>query len=130
MSFSSSTESRIRMAKLLLKHEGITLSSYSLDQDTTGIGRGTDNEIQLDDVAVSTHHAVIHRQPNEYLDGHFDYVLEDQGSTNGTKVNARRITRQLLKHGDAIRIGSHFFIFDSGQVQNLETTAIILPEDE
>jgi pSer/pThr/pTyr-binding forkhead associated (FHA) protein len=118
------------MAKLLLKHEGITLSSYPLEQDTIRIGRSADNEIQLDDAAVSTHHAVIHRTPNEYLEGYFDFVLEDQGSTNGTKINAKRITRQLLKHGDAIRIGSHFFIFDSGQVQNLETTAIILPEDE
>ncbi len=118
------------MAKLLLKHEGITLSSYPLDQDTINIGRSADNEIQLDDAAVSTRHAIITRQPSKYLEGHYDYYLEDQGSTNGTKVNARRITRQLLKHGDAIRIGSHFFIFDSGQVQNLETTAIILPEDD
>lgn len=118
------------MAKLLLKHEAVTLSSYKLDQDEISIGRNPENDIQLDDAAVSGNHAKINRQPNEYLEEHFDYYIEDLGSTNGTKVNGNRISRQSLKHGDAIQIGGHNFVFDSGQVQDMETTAIFLPDDD
>ncbi|MDX1823295.1 MAG: FHA domain-containing protein [Thiohalomonadales bacterium] len=118
------------MAKLLLKHQGVTLSSYKLDQAETSIGRNPDNTIQLDDAAVSGNHARIDRQPNEYLEKHYDFFIEDLGSTNGTKVNSKRVTRQMLKHGDALQIGAHHFIFDSGQVPDLETTAIYLPDED
>lgn len=118
------------MAKLLLKHEGLTIGTYPLDNDSVSIGRNPESEIYLDDPAVSSEHARISRTPNEYLDGHFDYHIEDLDSTNGTKLNRRRINRELLKHGDAIQIGSHLFLFDSGQVQDLETTAIYLPDED
>ena len=118
------------MAKLLLKHEAVTLSSYKLDKDEIGIGRNPENDIQLDDAAVSGSHARISRMANEYLEDHFDYYIEDLGSTNGTKVNGKRISRQALKHGDAVLIGGHNFVYDSGQVQDLETTAIYLPDDD
>lgn len=118
------------MAKLLLKHEGVTLSSYKLEQRETSIGRNPGNTIQLDDAAVSGNHARIDRQTNDYLDNHFDFFIEDLGSTNGTKVNGKRIIRQMLKHGDALQIGAHHFVFDSGQVPDLETTAIYLSDED
>ncbi len=117
------------MARLLLKHQGITLNRYELDRDETTIGRAGDNTIQLDDAAVSGRHARITRSPNAYLDGHYDYHIEDLGSTNGTKLNGNRITRALLKHDDEIRIGAHRFVFDSGQVVEQGTTTIYLPDD-
>ena len=118
------------MAKLLLKHEGVTLSSYKLDQDETSIGRNPDNTIQLDDAAVSGNHARIKRQANDYLDNHFDFLIEDLDSTNGTKVNGKRVSQHMLKHGDTLQIGAHHFLYDSGQVQDHETTAIYLPDDD
>ncbi len=117
------------MARLLLKHEGITLNRYSLDRDETTIGRLGDNHIQLDDAAVSSRHARILRVANPYLDGHYDYHLEDLDSTNGTKLNGNRIGKALLKHDDVIQIGAHRFVFDSGQIVDHETTAIYLPDD-
>ena len=36
-------------------------------------------------------------------DGRF--VLHDLGSTNGTRVNDRRISRHPLEDGDVIRVG-------------------------
>lgn len=118
------------MAKLLLKHEGVTLSSYKLDHDETSIGRNPDNTIQLDDAAVSGNHARIKRQANDYLENHFDYLIEDLDSTNGTKVNGKRVSQHMLKHGDTLQIGAHHFLYDSGQVQDHETTAIYLPDDD
>lgn len=117
------------MAKLVLTHEGITLRSYPLDKDKVTIGRKADNDIQVDDAAVSGHHAVIVRSGDSYLDDHEDFFIEDLGSTNGTIVNSAQLTSQhLLKHGEVIRLGQHQFHYDTEQGHDLETTAIYLPD--
>ncbi|MFO8025819.1 FHA domain-containing protein [Thiohalophilus sp.] len=116
-------------AKLLLKHEGLTLSSYAFDKKEMHIGRQAGNDIQLDDPAVSGRHARLVLKPNDYLENYYDVYLEDLGSTNGTIVNDSKILRQMLKHGDIIRIGSHEFTFDSGaDDEHYEQTAIYLPD--
>jgi pSer/pThr/pTyr-binding forkhead associated (FHA) protein len=117
-------------AKLLLKHEGLTLSSYDINKKQLAIGRTAENDIQLDDPAVSSNHARLSLKPNEYLENYYDVYLEDLGSTNGTIVNDAKIIKQLLKHGDIIRIGSHQFTFDSGEKEHFESTAIYLPDNE
>ena len=117
------------MAKLVLTHEGITLRSYPLDKDELSIGRKAENDIQIDDAAMSGQHARIYRSRDSYLDDHEDYFIEDAGSTNGTIVNSAQLTGQhLLKHGDVIRVGQHQFLYDTEQGVDLETTAIYLPD--
>jgi hypothetical protein len=64
----------------------------------TSMGRARANDIVLDDEAVSGQHARIRPE-----DGRF--VLHDLGSTNGTKVNDRKISRHILQDGDVIRAG-------------------------
>ena len=64
------------------------------------IGRLPDNLLQIDNLAVSGHHAKI------YWDGE-QYTLEDNGSLNGTYVNNQRVTKHKLKNGDAVLIGKH-----------------------
>ena len=69
------------------------------------IGRGTDNDIILNDSFASHHHAVIALLNNLY-------VIEDMGSVNKTYVNGQAITgRQYLQSGDIITIGSVSFEF-------------------
>ena len=118
------------MAKLLLKYEGVTLSTYKLEGDSMSIGRLADNDIQLDDPAVSGCHARVLLTPNAYLESIKDVTLEDMGSTNGTLVNEQKVEKQLLKHGDTIQIGKHLFVFDSEQVQDLDRTAIYIPDSD
>ncbi len=118
------------MAKLLLKYEGVTLSSYKLEGERVSIGRLAENDIQLDDPAISGQHACIVIEPSAYLESIKEFHLEDLGSTNGTRVNDEKIKRVLLKHGDSIQIGKHLFIFDSEQVEDMERTAIYIPGDE
>ncbi len=117
------------MAKLILKHDGINLRSFLLEKAATTIGRNDDNDIHLDDYAVSGLHAVIIAEDNPYLDDVQDFFVQDMESTNGTFVNDDRIERYLLKQGDIIKIGSHEFTFDSGQNPTLERTAIYLPDE-
>lgn len=118
------------MARLILKHEGINLNSYTLDKPEITLGRNSDNDIHVDDFAISGVHAVITQEDNPYLDAHSDFYLQDQNSTNGTFVNEVRIDRYLLKHGDVITVGNHEFTFDSGHHPEHERTAIYLPDDE
>jgi hypothetical protein len=76
-------------------------------QLTTGrnvIGRGTDADIRLPDTGVSRKHVDV------VLEGGVATV-EDLGSTNGTLVNGRRISRQPLADGDVIRIGHSVLVY-------------------
>lgn len=92
------------MAKLTLKFEKSVLREFAISKSTFTIGRLPDNQIQVDNMAVSGHHAKI------YWEGdHF--VLEDTGSFNGTFVNNQRITKHTLASGDTILIGKHTLSF-------------------
>jgi hypothetical protein len=74
---------------------------------TTGrnvIGRGTEADIRLPDTGVSRKHVDV------VLDGS-TAIAEDLGSTNGTLVNGRRISRQPLADGDVIRIGHSVLVY-------------------
>ena len=116
------------MAKLILTHDGVNLRDYLLNKERITIGRNPASDIQLDDSAISSNHAVIDRVKSEYLDDHFDFYIEDLKSTNGTRVNKVGIDRHLLKQGDVIQVGKHKLLFDTGQ-GDLEETAIYLPDN-
>jgi pSer/pThr/pTyr-binding forkhead associated (FHA) protein len=79
------------------------------------IGRKTDNDLCLEDVAVSGHHARIVKV-QEVL------FLEDLTSTNGTFVNEQKIDRRQLQDADGIRLGTHRLIFRGNQSAHSETT--------
>jgi pSer/pThr/pTyr-binding forkhead associated (FHA) protein len=73
-------------------------------QGETTIGRSPDCGIFLDDVTVSRRHAVL-RQRNG------DFVVEDQGSLNGTFVNRKRVESAQLEDGDELQIGKYRLTF-------------------
>jgi pSer/pThr/pTyr-binding forkhead associated (FHA) protein len=75
--------------------------------DRTTIGRSPDCDIFLDDVTVSRTHAVLLRQTGSF-------VIEDQGSLNGTFVNKRRIDSAPLSDGDEVQIGKYRLTFLQG----------------
>ena len=74
----------------------------------TRIGRRSDNDIVVDDAAVSRQHAVI-------IDTDANYVIYDLKSANGVYVQQQKIrSATTLKDGDEIRIGDHEFTFHIG----------------
>jgi pSer/pThr/pTyr-binding forkhead associated (FHA) protein len=75
--------------------------------DRTTIGRSPDCDIFLDDVTVSRTHAVLLKQAGTF-------VIEDQGSLNGTFVNRRRIDSSSLADGDEVQIGKYRLTFLQG----------------
>jgi pSer/pThr/pTyr-binding forkhead associated (FHA) protein len=88
------------MAKLVLSLNGVVQGEYELNQERITIGRKPENEIPIDNLAVSGKHALM----ITILD---DSFLEDLGSTNGTYVNGKLIKKHALKNGDVIAIGKH-----------------------
>ncbi|MCA9868331.1 MAG: VWA domain-containing protein [Anaerolineales bacterium] len=72
--------------------------------DPTAIGSGADNDVVLDDSAVSGQHAKV-----KFEDGAF--VIFDLASTNGTEVNGVPITRHILTNGDKVKIGRKLLTF-------------------
>ena len=88
------------MAKLVLSLNGAVQGEYELNQERITIGRKPDNDIPIDNLAVSGKHALI----ITILD---DSFLEDLGSTNGTYVNGKLVKKHALKNGDVIAIGKH-----------------------
>jgi pSer/pThr/pTyr-binding forkhead associated (FHA) protein len=70
------------------------------------IGRAPDNEIIIEDDAVSGHHALIKVEPAQEQDGASQYMIEDLDSTNHTYVNNKEIKRHILVDGDIIRVGT------------------------
>ena len=97
------------MAKLYLKFEQTVLKEVPLAQGITTIGRLPDNLLQIDNLAVSGHHAKIYWDQDHY-------VIEDLGSLNGTYVNNQRVGKASLKDGDSVIIGKHLVQFkEEGQ---------------
>jgi pSer/pThr/pTyr-binding forkhead associated (FHA) protein len=70
------------------------------------IGRGMDNDVVIGDSTVSTRHAFLHRDED-------DWIIEDLNSTNGTTVDDKRIGRAPLRlsSGAQIIFGSIFSIY-------------------
>ena len=86
--------------KLEFSFNSNRLGEFALDKEVMTIGRKDDNDIRIENLAVSGHHAKL-------LTIFDDSFLEDLDSTNGTYVNGQPIRKHPLKHGDVIIIGKH-----------------------
>ena len=88
------------MAKVLLKFKEAVIREIPLDQDVITIGRKTDNDIVIDNQAVSGYHARIKKEGNSLF-------IEDASSLNGTFINGQKISKGELHNGDVVLIGVH-----------------------
>jgi pSer/pThr/pTyr-binding forkhead associated (FHA) protein len=92
------------MAKILVKFRDVVRQEYHLASPIITIGRSSSNDIPVDNLAVSRHHAQIIKEGDHYL-------VEDLDSNNGTYLNGDRIQNHPLKDGDNIQIGKHVLQF-------------------
>lgn len=80
---------------------------YLVFEGTTSIGNSGKNTIVLfKDKLVAPNHCDIVQEGSKY-------VLVDKGSPMGTVVNGMRITRHVLKQGDAVAIGNSVLVFNT-----------------
>jgi pSer/pThr/pTyr-binding forkhead associated (FHA) protein len=79
---------------------------YELEAEETLIGRNPTTDITLLDEGISREHALVLFDPATGV-----YQVEDLQSTNGTKVNGKRVRSATLSDGDEIQIGRTRFQF-------------------
>jgi pSer/pThr/pTyr-binding forkhead associated (FHA) protein len=113
------------MARLILSLDGQVMAEYNMNKERYTIGRLPDNDIRIDNPAVSGHHSLIINILN-------DSFLEDLNSTNGTYVNGKLIKKHALQHGDVVTVGHHQLRFvetqsPDGDQDEFEKTMIITP---
>jgi len=82
---------------------------YVLDGPTAVLGRSKDCDCTVRDPNVSRRHAELTRGSTG------DWQIADLGSTNGVKVNGRRVEASRLSPGDEVTIGTTSFVFDIEQ---------------
>ncbi len=107
------------MARLIITHQGTVIKEYDLSKEKVTVGRKPSNDIVLDDPTVSGVHAAFLHMQHTYV--------EDMNSTNGIKLNDKKINKRQLNHGDIVKIGQHEFKFIDDAVQDFEKTVVIAP---
>ncbi|MBI5496419.1 MAG: FHA domain-containing protein [Deltaproteobacteria bacterium] len=94
------------MARLTIFREGQAVMEHTLPKPIIALGRHTDNDIVLDDLALSRFHARLEQRNDRY-------IVVDLGSQNGVYVNGVRIEKeQPLKPGDRIGIGRYVAVYE------------------
>jgi hypothetical protein len=105
------------MAKLILMFKDQVLKEFPFTKESMSIGRKPDNDIQIDNLAVSSRHAKIDKAGS-------GIVLTDLKSTNGTFVNDKKIASQTLSDGDRIIVGKHTLLYVAAETDQTEDESI------
>lgn len=94
------------MAKLSLMFDNKLVREVPVGSRPVTIGRAPDNDLSVDNLAVSSYHAKIFFEAGRM-------VIEDLNSLNGTFVNDLRVERATLHDGDKVHIGKHIIKVDT-----------------
>jgi pSer/pThr/pTyr-binding forkhead associated (FHA) protein len=92
------------MPKFLLKFNAAVIKEIPITKDSLTVGRKDDNDIVIDNPAVSGHHAKITLTGDTFF-------VEDLESTNGVFVNEKKVMKAGLKNNDVIGIVKHALVF-------------------
>jgi pSer/pThr/pTyr-binding forkhead associated (FHA) protein len=93
------------MPVITLKFKKKKIADYPLEKGRSiTIGRRSSNDVVIENLAVSGHHAKIDSVGDSF-------VLTDLQSKNGSYVNDQMITSHWLKDNDVILIGKHTLVF-------------------
>jgi len=117
------------MARLVLLFNDQVLREFPFVKQSMTVGREAENDIQVDNLAVSGYHARIDKTGQ-------NYILTDLQSTNGTFVGNKKIVSHNLSHSEKINIGKHVILFlasekedggipDSAKDANLDKTMML-----
>lgn len=99
-------------ARLVIRNGGFEGMAYPLEGPETLIGRNPTTDITLLDEGISREHAIVQYDPDAD-----EYSVEDLQSTNGTKVNGKRVRSAVLQPGDEVQIGHTRFQFLRGEAE-------------
>ena len=92
------------MAEIIVKFEDKVIERIVTEKKRISIGRTNDNDIVLENRAVSRKHATIEFNENAA-------VILDNESLNGTFVNNRKISEEVLRSDDVVTIGKYALVY-------------------
>ena len=98
------------MAHIQVFYRDLLKDEVELRDDVTTIGRNSDSDIMIDNAGVSAHHARIIKEGDVF-------IIEDTESRNGTFVNGKRVSRQLLSEGDEVIVSKHILKLTQAEAQ-------------
>jgi pSer/pThr/pTyr-binding forkhead associated (FHA) protein len=109
------------MTKLVLQQGGTVIGEYPLLKPVVTIGRKPDNDLRIDNLAVSGHHARVTKDGDRFM-------IEDLGSTNGTFIGATRIKEHALSDGMEITVGKYTlrFVADDSRPEGEEQATVFI----
>lgn len=96
------------MPEIIVKYQDKVIERFVTEKRRVTVGRTPDNDIVLDNRGVSRRHSVI-----EFSDK--QAVIIDNESLNGTFVNSRKISEEVLKDNDVITIGKYNLIYHQNE---------------
>jgi pSer/pThr/pTyr-binding forkhead associated (FHA) protein len=105
----SDSPSAKKPGRLVICNGGFEGMTYDLTSEETLIGRNPTTDITLLDEGISREHALILFDDEDGI-----YVIEDLQSTNGTKLNGKRVRSAELNDSDEIQVGLTRFAFRLG----------------
>ena len=116
------------MPKLLLKFNAAVIKEIPLDKPALTVGRKPDNDVVIDNPAISSHHCKIVMKGDTYY-------VEDLESTNGTFVNEKRVVKSGLHDQDVIGVAKHALVFVDDRAKPEEAggadkTMVMSPEKQ
>ena len=91
------------MLTIEIKFNNAVLKTIETEKEVINIGRNIKNDIQIDNLSVSKLHARIIKQKGKYF-------VEDLKSTNGTYLNEKKISKEILTNNDVITVGKHTLV--------------------
>jgi pSer/pThr/pTyr-binding forkhead associated (FHA) protein len=80
------------------------VNRFVFEKDIVSIGRSRDNDVVIENLAISRNHARIRHENGKFF-------ISDLNSANGTFVNGKQVTKSEISHNDVITIGKHTLIF-------------------
>jgi pSer/pThr/pTyr-binding forkhead associated (FHA) protein len=105
------------MRRLTIYREGEPLREHVLSRPVTALGRHTDNDVVLDDLALSRFHARLEQRGEQH-------VVVDLASQNGVYVNGVRVTgEQVLRSGDRVGMGRYVTVYDEAGAREVRPPA-------
>ncbi len=112
------------MPEIIIKYDDKVIERVVTEKKRISIGRTTENDIVLENRGVSRRHAMIEFNDNAA-------VIIDNESLNGTFVNNRKITEEVLRNDDTVTIGKYSLVYhteashDSPVAANFDGTMVL-----
>lgn len=104
------------MPEIIVKYDDKVIERIVTEKKRISIGRTNENDIVLENRGVSRKHALIEFNNNAA-------VVIDNQSLNGTFVNNRKISEEVLRDEDIITIGKYALIYHSESTSGVDEGA-------